>query len=225
MTFNPVHSPFSSSSIYYSTFKAFLKGNTEEIEKLSVRTWNYKKKKKKNSGRPIKVFGQGQFFWVCRVAANIKFLWLALHVFCIRIWIRYPQWFFSVFLDRCDIGPRVTPKFPHFAYFILQTKINRASHYVHIHPVPLPTLAPPPHTHKREKKDKMSSFKLIDLYNNKLSLSTTKPTKWVAKDPKLLHADSEDSDQTGRMPRLICVSVLGAQVILLVLSCCGSYPT
>ena len=25
---------------------------------------------------------------------------------------------------------------------------------------------------------------------------------WVAKDPSFLHADSEDSDQTGRMPRL-----------------------
>ena len=29
--------------------------------------------------------------------------------------------------------------------------------------------------------------------------------KWVAKDPSFLHADSEDSDQTGRMPRLNCV--------------------
>ena len=27
--------------------------------------------------------------------------------------------------------------------------------------------------------------------------------QWVAKDPSFLHADSEDSDQTGRMPRLI----------------------
>ena len=29
--------------------------------------------------------------------------------------------------------------------------------------------------------------------------------QWVAKDPSFLHADSEDSDQTGRMPRLIWV--------------------
>ena len=29
--------------------------------------------------------------------------------------------------------------------------------------------------------------------------------QWVAKDPTFLHADSEDSDQTGRMPRLICL--------------------
>ena len=29
--------------------------------------------------------------------------------------------------------------------------------------------------------------------------------QWVAKDPSFLHADSEDSDQTGRMPRLICL--------------------
>ena len=29
--------------------------------------------------------------------------------------------------------------------------------------------------------------------------------QWVAKDPKFLHADSEDSDQTRQMPRLIRV--------------------
>ena len=27
--------------------------------------------------------------------------------------------------------------------------------------------------------------------------------QWVAKDPSFLHADSEDSDQTGQMPRLL----------------------
>ena len=27
--------------------------------------------------------------------------------------------------------------------------------------------------------------------------------QWVAKDPSYLHADSEDSDQSGQMPRLI----------------------
>ena len=30
-------------------------------------------------------------------------------------------------------------------------------------------------------------------------------TQWVAEDPMFLHADSEDSDQTGQMPRLIWV--------------------
>ena len=45
--------------------------------------------------------------------------------------------------------------------------------------------------------------------------------QWVAKDPKFLHADSEDSDQTGRMPRLIWVFP-GRTLILLVLSCRGS---
>ena len=30
-------------------------------------------------------------------------------------------------------------------------------------------------------------------------------TQWVAKDPSFLYADSEDSDQTGRMPKLIWV--------------------
>ena len=46
--------------------------------------------------------------------------------------------------------------------------------------------------------------------------------QWVAKDPRFLHADSEGSDQTGRMPRLIWV-LLGAPTISLVLSWGGSY--
>ena len=45
--------------------------------------------------------------------------------------------------------------------------------------------------------------------------------QWVAKDPRFLHADSEDSDQTGWMPRLIWVFA-GRTLILLVLSCRGS---
>ena len=79
--------------------------------------------------------------------------------------------------------------------------------------------------------------------NQHLSRSMTKPTKWVcatqislgirpvwsesslcaqwvAKDPSFLHADSEDSDQTRRMPRLIWVFA-GRTAILLVLSCRG----
>ena len=48
--------------------------------------------------------------------------------------------------------------------------------------------------------------------------------QWVVKDPRFLHADSEDSDQTGRMPRLIWVFA-GRTLILLVLSCRGSVYT
>ena len=77
----------------------------------------------------------------------------------------------------------------------------------------------------------------------KMSHDTTKPTKWVcvqrrlsegpvwsesslcdqwvAKDPSFLQADSEDSDQTGRMPRLMWVFA-GRTATLLVLSCRGS---
>ena len=65
-----------------------------------------------------------------------------------------------------------------------------------------------------------------------MSRDMTKPTNWLcdqrrlrsawaAKDPSFLHADSEDSDQTVRMPRLIWVFA-GRTVILLVLSCRGS---
>ena len=46
--------------------------------------------------------------------------------------------------------------------------------------------------------------------------------QWVAKDPSFLHVDSEDSDQTGPMPRLIWVFA-GRTVILLVLSWGGSF--
>ena len=45
--------------------------------------------------------------------------------------------------------------------------------------------------------------------------------QWVAKDPSFLYADSKDSDQTGRMPRLIWVFA-GRTAILLVLSWGGS---
>ena len=45
--------------------------------------------------------------------------------------------------------------------------------------------------------------------------------QWVVKDPSFLHADSEDSDQTGRMPKLIWVFA-GHTLTLLVLSQGGS---
>ena len=48
--------------------------------------------------------------------------------------------------------------------------------------------------------------------------------QWVAKGPSFLHADSEDSDQTGRMPRLIWVFA-GRALTLLVLSRGGSFYT
>ena len=46
--------------------------------------------------------------------------------------------------------------------------------------------------------------------------------QWVAKDPSFLHADSEDSDKTGRMPRLSWVFA-GRTVILLLFSCLSSW--
>ena len=46
--------------------------------------------------------------------------------------------------------------------------------------------------------------------------------QWVAKDPSFLHMDSEDSDQTGQMPRLIWVFT-GRTATLLVLTCRLNY--
>ena len=73
----------------------------------------------------------------------------------------------------------------------------------------------------------MKAFLLFLLYeppHDKTNIMTVRPAKtqinlgvrpvwaasslcaqWVVKDPSFLHADSEDSDQTGRMPRLIRV--------------------
>ena len=45
--------------------------------------------------------------------------------------------------------------------------------------------------------------------------------QWVAKDPSFLHADSNDPDQTGQMPRLICIFAR-CTLTLLVLSCRSS---
>ena len=48
--------------------------------------------------------------------------------------------------------------------------------------------------------------------------------QWIAKDHSFLHTESEDSDQTGRMPRLTRVFA-GRKLILLVLSSRGSFTT
>ena len=84
-------------------------------------------------------------------------------------------------------------------------------------------------------------FQLFELRHDKTNKMSVRPAKmqisldirsvwsesslciqWVAKDPGFLQADSEDSDQTGRMPRLIWVFA-GRTLTLLVLSCRGSF--
>ena len=88
---------------------------------------------------------------------------------------------------------------------------------------------------------KSSCWKLFESRHDKSNKKSVRPTKtqispgilsvWsesslcsqrVAKDPRFLHADSEDSGQTGRMPRLIWVFAR-RRAILLVLSCRGSF--
>ena len=46
-------------------------------------------------------------------------------------------------------------------------------------------------------------------------------TQWIAEDPKFLHVDSEDSDHTGQMPRLI--RVFAGHTHFVGLSCHGSF--
>ena len=103
-----------------------------------------------------------------------------------------------------------------------------------------------PYLNEWKKENGLRNYFMTYHYEIHMSHDTTKPTKWVcaqqrlrsdihpvwpesslctqwiAKDPRFLHADSKESDQTGRMPRLIWVFA-GRTVILLVLSCRGSY--
>ena len=80
-------------------------------------------------------------------------------------------------------------------------------------------------------------FIVLLLHESNLSRDMTKPTKWLCAQQRLRsawasaqsdqslqnsQAHSEDSDQTGRMPRLIWVFA-GHTIILLVLSCHGSF--
>ena len=79
----------------------------------------------------------------------------------------------------------------------------------------------PPH-HKTNKMTMRPAKTQISLGITPVWSESSLCTQWVAKDPNFLHADSKDSDQTGRMPRLIWVFA-ERTVTLLVLSRSGSY--
>ena len=74
-----------------------------------------------------------------------------------------------------------------------------------------------------DKTNKMSSAPSKDrsAWASAQSDQSSLSAQWVARDARFLHADSEDSDQTGLMPSW-SESSLVAQVMLLVLSCHGS---
>ena len=78
---------------------------------------------------------------------------------------------------------------------------------------------------RRDKTNKMSvrpAKTQIILSIRQVWSASSLSAQWIAKDPNFLRADSEDSDQTGRMPSLIWVFA-GRTAILLVLSCRGSF--
>ena len=63
---------------------------------------------------------------------------------------------------------------------------------------------------QHDKTNKMTCMPTKDSDPDQSSLCA----QWVAKDPRFLQADSEDSDQTGQMPELIrvfagCMSFFG----------------
>ena len=85
---------------------------------------------------------------------------------------------------------------------------------------PWPTFEPP---HDKTNKMTVHPAKTqISLGIRPVWSGSSLCAQWVAKDPSFLHADSEDFNQTGRMPRPIWVFARRT-VILLVLSWGGSF--
>ena len=83
------------------------------------------------------------------------------------------------------------------------------------------TIYEPPHD-KTNKVPMCTTKTQISLGIHPVWSESSLCAHWVAKDPSFLHADSEDSDQIGRMPTLIWVFA-GRTTTLLVLSRGGSY--
>ena len=58
---------------------------------------------------------------------------------------------------------------------------------------------------QNQQNDVCAQQRLRSAWASDQSDQSSLRTQWVAKDPSFLHTDSEDSDQTGQMPRLIWV--------------------
>ena len=58
---------------------------------------------------------------------------------------------------------------------------------------------------QNQQNDMWAQPRLRSVWVSALSAEYSLCAQWVANDPSFLHADSEDSDQSGRMPRLIWV--------------------
>ena len=63
---------------------------------------------------------------------------------------------------------------------------------------------------QKQRNDLCAQQRLRSAWASTHSNQSLLYTQWVAKDPSFLHADSEDSDQTERMLRLICFFFLFA---------------
>ena len=58
---------------------------------------------------------------------------------------------------------------------------------------------------QNQQNDLCAQRRLRSAWASAQSDQSSQRAQWVAEDPMFLHADSEDSDQTGQMPRLIWV--------------------
>ena len=74
----------------------------------------------------------------------------------------------------------------------------------------------------KTKKRVCAQRRLRSTWTSAKSDQSSLCVQWIAKDPRFHHADSEDADQTGRMPKLIW-GFAERTLILLGLSCRGSF--
>ena len=120
--------------------------------------------------------------------------------------------------------PILAPRFDIFCINIFNY-LNISKHRLTVLPDWLPKRQSTGLEPRHDKTNKMSvrpAKTQISLGIHPVWSESSLCAQWVAKGPRYLHADSEDSDQTGRMPRLIWVFA-GRTLTLLVLSCRGSH--
>ena len=84
------------------------------------------------------------------------------------------------------------------------TKISHRYRLIFINNIIVHTTSEPPHNKTNEMSVRPAKTQ-ISLGIRPVWSESSLCAQWVAKDPTFLHAGSEGSDQTGRMPRLIWV--------------------
>ena len=94
---------------------------------------------------------------------------------------------------------------PGETWFLYPAKLFYAVYFCNVHDDEILSKTNGPPHDKTKKMTYVPSENSDSAWSSAQSDQSSQCAQWVAKDPNFLHADSKDSDQTGRMPRLIWV--------------------